>query len=57
MNMRKETFLVSRVSEEVARLYVQMVSFYVPVRFSLLFSFPSRNSGRNEGKQVRRAAF
>jgi hypothetical protein len=57
MNMGKETFLVSRVSEEVARLYVQMVSFYVPAGFSLVFSFPSRNSGRNEGKQVRRAAF
>jgi hypothetical protein len=26
MNMGKETFPVSRVSEEVARLYVQMVS-------------------------------
>jgi hypothetical protein len=29
MNMGKETFLVSRVSEEVARLYVQMVSLLV----------------------------
>ena len=34
MHMRKEPFLVSRVSEEVARLYVQMVSFYVLVKFS-----------------------
>jgi hypothetical protein len=33
MNMGKETFLVSPVLEEVARLYVQMVSFYVPVGF------------------------
>ena len=57
MNMGKEHFLVSRVSEEVARLFVQMVSFYVPVGFSLVFIFPSRNSGRNKGKQVRRAAF
>jgi len=34
MHMGKELFLVSRVSEEVARLYVQMVSFHVPVKFS-----------------------
>jgi hypothetical protein len=39
MNMGKETFLVSRVSEEVARLYVQMVSFYEPVGFSPSSSF------------------
>ncbi len=31
MNMGKETFLVSRVSGEVAPPYVQMVSLYVPV--------------------------
>jgi hypothetical protein len=47
--MGKETFPVSRVLEEVARLYVQMVSSYVPVGFSLVFIFPPRNSGRNEG--------
>jgi hypothetical protein len=41
MNMGKEPFLVSRVSEEVARLYVQMVSFHVPVRFT---SIPSSSS-------------
>jgi hypothetical protein len=57
MHMGKEPFLVSRVSEEVARLYVQMVSFYLLVKFSPSSSSHLRNSGRNEGKQVRRAAF
>jgi hypothetical protein len=57
MNMGKETFLVSRASEEVAQLYVQMVSLLITSLLGLtLSSSPSRNSGGNEGKQVSRAA-
>jgi hypothetical protein len=42
MNMEKETFLVSRVSEEVARLFVQMVSLLIMSLMGLASSSSSR---------------
>ena len=41
MNMGKETFLVSRVSEEAAQLYVQMVSLLITPLLGLASSSSS----------------